>query len=168
MMAWLATNYPANSAAQLISLSLPTVIITQAERHHAVKVYCMVRVEPVKYGTVVGSFPSYHYHRLYCQLLTAVQPIGEEGMDKYFNHCIAGWLLSPATAWRLPITTAWRSPAQEAFRSPRMAITISHISPPGQEQMVTPAYPFPAPTSSNDQDSCHQEGFPNTVQLFRF
>ena len=34
MMAWLATNYLANSAAQLISLSLPTAIITQAEHHH--------------------------------------------------------------------------------------------------------------------------------------
>ena len=31
MMARLATNYPANSAARLISLSLPTDIITQAE-----------------------------------------------------------------------------------------------------------------------------------------
>ena len=31
MMARLATNYPANSAAPLISLSLPTDIITQAE-----------------------------------------------------------------------------------------------------------------------------------------
>ena len=33
MMARLATNYPANSAARLISLSLPTAIITQAEHH---------------------------------------------------------------------------------------------------------------------------------------
>ena len=31
MMAQLATNYPANSTARLISLSLPTGVITQAE-----------------------------------------------------------------------------------------------------------------------------------------